>query len=218
MIQNILPVLAGQLNDYFRSTIGASRDVVVVGPPSGGDGNENDKDRVNLFLLHIEEEKAVRNGQHQANAGSNPPISVSVIVMMSASFPVSGYLKALEAISLIIEFFQGKHVFDHQNTPLLTDNVDRITADFVTWDLKELNQLWVNLGVQMLPSVTYRIRLLTYNGFIIRDEVPSVVRHQKGGGGELGKLMGASLAGVAGGLLAGSAKRDDDENAGEDEA
>jgi hypothetical protein len=218
MIQNILPVLAGQLNDYFRSMIGSAGEIVVVGPPGGSDGNENDKDRVNLFLLHIEEEKSVRNGQHQANAGSNPPISVNVYVMMSASFPATGYLKALEAISLIIEFFQGKHVFDQQNTPLLTDNVERITADFVTWDLHELNQLWVNLGTRMLPSVTYRVRLLTYNGFMMRDEVPSVVRHQKGGGGELGKLMGASLAGVAGGLLAGSAQREDDENVDSDEA
>ena len=217
MIQNILPVIAGQLNDFFSAALPGSEKVVVVGPPAltGADGSL--EDQVNVFLLQVEEEKSVRNGQHQVHAGSNPPISVNLQVMIAAHFPKSGYLKALEAISLVIEFFQGKYVFDHQNTPMLTDNVDRLTAEFFNWDLRSLNQFWFNLGVPMLPSVTYRIRMLTFYSQMIRDEVPSVVRHQKGGGGEFGKIMGASLAGVAGGLLAGHRKHEGDVNDDSDE-
>ena len=219
MIQNILLVLADQLNYFFHSVHPDKKDLVRVGPPVMPGEGIPDKDRVSLFLLHIEEEKSVRNGQHQVNAGSNPPISVNLQVMLSAHFPETGYLKALEAISLVIEFFQGKCVFDHQNTPMLTDNVERISVEFFNRDFQAMNQLWFNLGSPMLPSVNYRIRMLTFNSLMVRDEVPSVVRHQKGGGGELGKLMGASLAGVAGGLLAGSGKEsnDDDVNADTDE-
>ena len=85
------------------------------------------------------------------------------------------YPEALKFISSVIEFFQGKSLFTHQNTPMLSENANRLTVQMVNMDLQQLSNLWGNIGAKYIPSVIYKIRMLTYNENMIQEEVPRVL-------------------------------------------
>lgn len=149
------------------------------------------ENKVVVFVLNIEEEKSVRNGHFQSNPGMNPPVSVNLFLMFAANFTGENYLEALKFISSVISFFQGRNVFDHQNTPLLSANVDKITAEMVNIDLKELSNLWANLGAKYVPSVVYKLRMLNFNSFMEKEEVPTLLGLK--GNVNLNKMIGEAI-------------------------
>ena len=136
MLHNIIPVIADQLNDYLKSEYNLTEDRVTVSNLADIKGNPvaGIENKIAVFILNIEEEKSVRNGHFQANPGMNPPVSVNLYLMVAANFTGENYVEALKFISSVISFFQGRNVFDHQNTPLLSPNIDKVTAEMVNID------------------------------------------------------------------------------------
>lgn len=196
MLHNIIPVIADQLNDYLKSEYNLTEDRVTVSNLSDIKGNpiSGIENKIAVFILNIEEEKSVRNGHFQANPGMNPPVSVNLYLMVAANFTGENYVEALKFISSVISFFQGRNVFDHQNTPLLSPNIDKVTAEMVNIDFKELSSLWANLGAKYTPSVIYKLRMLNFNSFMEREEVPTLLGIK--GNVNLDKMIGAAMDGV----------------------
>ncbi|MGA1543280.1 MAG: DUF4255 domain-containing protein [Saprospiraceae bacterium] len=193
MLHNIIPVIADQLNDYLKSEYNLTGERVAVSSLVDIKGNpvSEIENKVVVFVLNIEEEKSVRNGHFQSNPGMNPPVSVNLFLMFAANFTGENYLEALKFISSVISFFQGRNVFDHQNTPLLSANVDKITAEMVNIDLKELSNLWANLGAKYVPSVVYKLRMLNFNSFMEKEEVPTLLGLK--GNVNLNKMIGEAI-------------------------
>lgn len=193
MLHNIIPVIADQLNDYLKSEYNLTGERVAVSGLVDIKGNpvSEIENKVVVFVLNIEEEKSVRNGHFQSNPGMNPPVSVNLFLMFAANFTGENYLEALKFISSVISFFQGRNVFDHQNTPLLSANVDKITAEMVNIDLKELSNLWANLGAKYVPSVVYKLRMLNFNSFMEKEEVPTLLGLK--GNVNLNKMIGEAI-------------------------
>ena len=77
---------------------------------------------------------------------------------------------------MIIEFFQGHSVFDRSNTPMLSSNIDKVTLDYVNLDFNELNNLWSLIGAKYIPSTVYKLRMLTFNQNMIREDVPGIIK------------------------------------------
>jgi hypothetical protein len=174
MLHNVLPVLGHQLNEFLSSEYGLSEDRVVVSSLVDLRGNMSSQieNRVVVTLLNIEEEKSIRNGQLQSYSGMNPPVFINLYVLFSANFPDTNYLESLKFISSVISFFQGKNVFDKMNTPMLSDNVDKIVVEFINSDLQQLTNLWGMLGAKYIPSVVYKLKMLTFSSNTIVEEVP----------------------------------------------
>jgi Pvc16 N-terminal domain len=174
MLHNVLPVLGYQLNEFLSSEYGLSEDRVVVSSLVDLRGNMSSQieNRVVVTLLNIEEEKSIRNGQLQSYSGMNPPVFINLYVLFSANFPDTNYLESLKFISSVISFFQGKNVFDKMNTPMLSDNVDKIVVEFINSDLQQLTNLWGMLGAKYIPSVVYKLKMLTFSSNTIVEEVP----------------------------------------------
>jgi hypothetical protein len=193
MLHNIIPVIADQLNDYLKSEYNLSEDRVTVSSLVDTKGNPvpGIENKIAVFILNIEEEKSVRNGHFQSNPGMNPPISVNLYLMFVANFAADNYLEALKFISSVISFFQGRNVFDHQSTPLMSTNIDRVTAEMVNIDLKELSNLWANLGARYAPSVVYKLRMLNFNSFMEKEEVPTLLGIS--GNVNLDKMIGKAI-------------------------
>jgi hypothetical protein len=128
-------------------------------------------------LLSIEEDRA---GQDQRVSGKNrfgdsetriPAIYLNLYVLISANFnsaetesPTLDYLEGLKRLSQVIAFFQGKNVFTQANSPLLATidkNIERLSAELFSFNFEQMNHFWSIIGHSYLPSVLYKIRVIT---------------------------------------------------------
>ncbi len=208
MIHNVMTVIAQQLNEFMRNELNLSEDMVVVNSlvDLKGDPNMQIENRVCLFLQRIEEEKVAKSGGFQANPGMAPPVRVSLHIVFAANFPDPNYREALRFISLVLEFFQGRGTFDRSNAPGLPPGLDKLTFDLADLDYQEMNNLWSLIGAKYIPSLVYKVRMLTFSQDMIREDVPSVVKRSSPG--RLGQgLIREGLEGALGGLLGNAEKR-----------
>ena len=178
MIHHIISVINTQLNEYIRNELNISEEMVIVSSLMDIKGNANMQieNKVCLFLQNIEEEKIAKSGGFQANAGMAPPMYINLYLVFAANFPDPNYIESLRYVSMIIEFFQGHSVFDRSNTPMLSSNIDKVTLDYVNLDFNELNNLWSLVGAKYIPSAVYKMRMLTFNQNMIREDVPGVIQ------------------------------------------
>jgi Pvc16 N-terminal domain len=77
------------------------------------------------------------------------------------------YLKSLNDISKIIEFFQGKKLFTQANTVYNRNNTAmnnienfRFSVELYTPTFEEMNFIWGTLGGRQLPSALYKISMI----------------------------------------------------------
>jgi hypothetical protein len=166
------------LNEFISNELNISEDIVIVSSLMDIKGNANMQieNKVCLFLQNIEEETIAKSGGFQANAGMAPPMYINLYLVFAANFPDSNYMESLRYISMIIEFFQGHSVFDRSNTPMLSSNIEKVSLNFVNLDFGELNNLWSLIGAKYIPSATYKLRMLTFNQNMIREDVPGIIK------------------------------------------
>ncbi len=176
MIHEVLPVIVDEVRDFLMSRVGASEEQVVLGNIVNQDGTiaVNGEDRVIVSLINIERDGSFQ-GKGMAGYGKvNAPVHINVYVIFAAYFRNTNYIEALKFISGVVGFFQGKSVFDHHNTPMMTSNANKVRLEIVNIDWRELSNLWAAIGAKYIPSVVYRIRTLDMDEDRITDEVPAV--------------------------------------------
>ncbi len=181
MIYKVVPTVIASLNEYIKNEFNLQDDMVILTNPVDMKGNLNTQidNKLCVFLQHIEEEKLLKNGAYQTNAGMNPPIHFNIYLMFIANFPDPNYLESLRFISIVLEFFQGTRVFDRSNLPLLSNNVDKIAFEYMNQDSKELSNVWGMIGLKYMPSLIYKMKLLSFTNHLIREEIPSIIGNSK---------------------------------------
>ena len=95
--------------------------------------------------------------------------------MFSAYFPNFNYVEALRYISLVIEFFQNNNIFEDANTPGLPENGNKIYSELLNISLDEINKLWGNIGANYVPSVSYKLKSILFDGEMISEDVPRIL-------------------------------------------
>ena len=177
MIQNILSTISNQLDEFLRNELNLSEEMVVVSSIVDVKGNVSMQieNKICIFVQNIEEEKLIKNGGFQTRAGMPPPMYINLYLVIAANFPDPNYAESLRFISLIIEFFQGKNIFDRSNTPMMSSNIEKISLEFINLDFQELNNLWSLIGAKYIPSVVYKLKMLTFNQSMIREDVPNII-------------------------------------------
>ncbi|MDB4582339.1 DUF4255 domain-containing protein [Draconibacterium sp.] len=131
-----------------------------------------------ITLINIEEEKhlkpppAIKELNRQFIVKQNPEINLNLYVLLTAFS--SHYETSLGIISDAIKFFQSKHIFNHSNTPALDVKIEKIIADLFTLTFEQQNYLWSMMGVKYLPSVMYKLRMLSIDDEQIKDKVKPV--------------------------------------------
>jgi hypothetical protein len=181
MIHNVLPVIGASLNEYLRSEFQLTEDRVVVSGLTDLKGNIASQidNKLVVSLIGIEEEGTLTNAFPGA-PGINAPIHINLLAMFSANFPESNYTESLRFLSAIITFFQGARVFNHQNTPMLSTNIDKVTCEMMSLSFQEQNLVWGTLGAKYIPSVVYRFRTLSMSRGNILEEVPRILGGEQG--------------------------------------
>ncbi len=138
------------------------------------------EDAVLITLIHIEEERVAKsqdtyyyhnNGPQSSSIKRvNPAIRLNLYVFVSAQ--KNDYTEALKQISQVIRVFQAKNVFEKEE--MNNGHVEQLILDLYPLAFEQANNLWQALGVKIMPSVMYRVRLLTIQDTESGEEVAPV--------------------------------------------
>jgi hypothetical protein len=99
--------------------------------------------------------------------------------MMAANFGAGNYAEALKSISQAISFFQQQTSFDLKNSPGLDPRIEKLILDIENLKIPDLNNLWGLLGGRYLPSVFYKVRMITVDSEAIIGQVPVITKTQQ---------------------------------------
>ena len=150
-------------------------------------------DKIVFTLVNIEEESTLKNVPYQKRNGGNtaryenPPVYLNLYLLITSCNKTAGqndknYLDALEKLSHVIRFFQGKNAFSmaSSSSPDLTkfandDLVNMsIKAELYTLTFEQINYLWASLGGKQMPFVMYKLRLIAITDRKLAREVPLI--------------------------------------------
>ncbi|RZL40175.1 MAG: DUF4255 domain-containing protein [Rubrivivax sp.] len=181
MIDAALLHIAAHLNAVLRRAHQSAEDLVAVtglheadGSPAAGASH-----RLSAFLVNLERDgvpgqPASFMGGGERLARSAPPLHLNLLLMFAANYGGTTYPEALKLIGSTIACFQATPVLDAQNSPGLDPRLDRLVLAMESLSLQEMANLWGVLGGRYLPSVLYRVRLLTIDARQADAQQPAV--------------------------------------------
>ncbi len=169
-------------------TIGNVVDLKSIVLPNGT-LNVSDTTHVTIMMVGLDEER--REGKRPQYLPTddrqfmrlNPPVEIDLNVLFVAHS--KDYDTALRDLSDVLGFFQANPVFDATRFPALNATVE--TPEQTPWRLvsrlsftlsnltfEQQNNLWAMLGAKYMPSVVYRMRMLTIFDTKGQEKVPAV--------------------------------------------
>jgi len=170
MIGEALVFLKNQLNNYIKPIVdhdGTQPDPVEF---ISGDNMEPlsfKSGAISVLLINLEEEHALRAPDPYRRTAANgmqqsvqPDIRLNLFVLFVARY--AQYENSLNALSLVVRFFQKHHLFTHTDTPALSDNIERLVIELVTLPLAQQNEVWSSLRVAYHPSVLYKVKMVVF--------------------------------------------------------
>jgi hypothetical protein len=185
MIDKALSLLRDELENYITLSIG-SADVEVdnIGLLETSNSDSLTK-RIIITLVNVEEESTLKNASPLKKSSStivlyqNPPVFLNLYVLVTCNYSGDEYVHALERLSAVVRFFQGRNSFSFGSvtgtTPPATDILDlRFTMELYTLTFEQINHLWGSLGGRQVPFVMYKLRLVAITERAVLREVPAV--------------------------------------------
>ena len=184
MIHAAVSHISGQLNQFFRRSFVLAEDVVMMSNilDLSGSPAQNTDNKLLVLLVNVEKETT---SSRQANLGSAeristtyPPVHLNLYVMVAANFGGSNYSEALKFLSNTVSFFQRQPVFDHQVTPDMDKRINRLVLDIENLNIQDLSGLWGVLGGKYMPSILYKVRMVTFDSGDVINQLSPVKGHQ----------------------------------------
>lgn len=166
MLDITLKFVADELNSYLKARTGITDDVVKLGQVVDDNGKYAfPKESIVLTLVNIEQETVSRQQlpESQYLDGKTvklpPKLRLNLCVMLVARFTL--YDQALKYLSHTMNFFQANAAFSADKHPALDASIERLSLDLQSLNYDQLNQIWAYLGGKHLPSVLYRMRVVS---------------------------------------------------------
>ena len=172
MLAQVFQILVKNLNAYFNNMQAMdidSQSAVIKLLQQEGDQEaiKFPLNKVTPLLINIEEEGHLRTGDRFSRISVNgsretgfPDIRLNLYILFVCHF--QEYVDALNYLSLIVRYFQSYPVLDHQNTPELNENIDKLIVELKTIPLAEQNEVWNALRSAYRPSLLYRVRMVVF--------------------------------------------------------
>lgn len=182
MLFEVINIITEQVNSYLEEC-GLEKTVFpenIAILDTQQENADNLKDKVALSLLNIQEETSLKNFPNQSFENSkvvykNNIINLNLYILFSANRVT--YLKSLNDISKIIEFFQGKKLFTQANTVFNRNNTAmnnienfKFSVELYTPTFEEMNFIWGTLGGKQLPSALYKVSMVQIERNITQSE------------------------------------------------
>lgn len=182
MINQAISLLTTSLNQYLRRQFDLAEDVAIPSNIVEHDGAvvPHTNNKVLISLVNIEKQAIQGNLRHNAGASdgksesSYPPVHLNLYLMFTANFSGTNYAEALKFLSQVVGFFQSNPVFNHDNAPDLDRRIEKLTMDIENLNMKDLSSLWTIISGKYMPSILYKVRMITYDGGEIAARIPKV--------------------------------------------
>jgi hypothetical protein len=165
VIGDLVVHLCGVLDATLAGDVPGERRVVV--PTSGrSDTDPFQADAVTLLIVNVEEDRLLRPpNPHERRDESGvstvaPDLRLDLHMLLVARF--ARYDQSWTALSSLLRHFQTHPVVDRITDPALPDGIDRLAFTLQTLSLAEQAQLWGFLRTAYLPSLAYRVSMLTF--------------------------------------------------------
>ncbi len=189
MISKALSLLRDQLNFYIESLAETNPNNFIppvilgnIGQADAGNLSDSLDEMIVLTLVKIEEETTLKNGRHFVDRGNgveyrNRPINLNLYILFSANY--QSYEAALSRLSKVIAFFQGKRAFSYLNSPGAAspepefENL-KMVLDLHSLSFQETSFLWGSLGGKQMPSVMYKVRLVSIERDQLQESGPYI--------------------------------------------
>jgi len=178
MIHHALNLLFTELEAYMQIRLGArTEQYVAQGNVAQLEASNNAglEERIIISLVNIEEESTLKNYPNHSRTLNNeiryenPPVYLNLYLLFTANFPPDSpnYIQALTRLSVVIEFFQGRYVFNLSNVPAFGNNPElpdvldmQLILNLYTMTFEQINHLWGSLGGKQIPFVMYKARMV----------------------------------------------------------
>lgn len=172
MIDLALRFFAEEINAHLLKRTGSALGQAEPGMLVDDKGNwVVPQDALRLTLFQVEEERTLRDqAPDRLTSGARalqlpPPLKLNLVCVLAGRF--QQYAQAWRHLSLVMGFLHARPLFTPEACPGMPTGLDRLSAELVSWTPEQLNQLWATLGGKLLPSVTYRLRVV-----LLQDSEP----------------------------------------------
>lgn len=178
MIDAAIGHVASELNQHIRRSYALNEDMVVISNLLEQDGSVSVhvNNKLVLFLVNIEKDTTPHSPRRAAsptterNIVSTEPLYLNLYLMVASNFSGGNYNEGLKFISTAISFFQRQPVLDRYSSPALDHRIERLMFDIENLSMQDLSSMWGMLSGKYLPSVLYKIRMVTFDAGDIQQQ------------------------------------------------
>ncbi|WP_075342975.1 DUF4255 domain-containing protein [Tenacibaculum agarivorans] len=182
MLDRVLIFIRDLLNKELKMSFGLTEDIVMVSSLINLDGSitQNIENKIILSVINLEQEKAVKNTQEYHNTGRgtfnkmNPPVYLNMYLLISANYNSDNYIEALKMLSAVIGTLQATKVFTPSTHPDLDESVERLIFQIYNVPIQELSHVWSGIGAKYVPSMVYKVRMISIQKGRIIEQVSGI--------------------------------------------
>ena len=180
MIYETLICITEEINNNFKRKLHTNEEKAILSGIVNQDGTVaiQGENKIVVTLLNVEKDTIGRNTPGPPVGASipntAPAVNINLYVLFSAYFSSSNYHEALRFLSFVVAYFQSRNVFTRDNTPSMDPRIGKLIFELENLGADKLNNVWTTLGAKYMPSVVYKVRMLTFDDSIIREYRPGI--------------------------------------------
>ena len=183
MIEGTVSFIEESLNAYLQNKMNFKEERVISSNLVEQDGSVaiRDDNRVVISLVDLDEEPSLKNANRMDISSTGvkrsvlPPVNLNLYIMFSCFFTSDNYKVGLKYLSNIILFFQGRPLFTSQSYPQLSKyGIEKLSFEIYHPDYQARNNMWTILGIKYLPSIIYKVKMLSRSDQLVGEELPAI--------------------------------------------
>ncbi|AFL81193.1 hypothetical protein Aeqsu_1713 [Aequorivita sublithincola DSM 14238] len=169
MIDKALSFITDFLNQELKRTCDISSNLVIASGLVNPDGSvsENIQNKIVISVINLENETFPKSLDNFRTTASNtydktaPPVYLNLYLLISANYDSSNYLESLKMLSTVITSFHSNSYFTKNEHPNMPSPLEKLTLEIYNVPITELSHIWNGFGAKYVPSVVYKLRMIT---------------------------------------------------------
>jgi hypothetical protein len=179
VINVLIAHVVTELNAYVKLRSGVA-DRVVAGTLMTVEAKANPQlnDKVAAVVVNVEEDRVYKSVEtitkkpDGTGQVGRPEIRLKLYLLFAANLNV--YNEALKALGYVVTFFQHRDIFEYASIAALSGVTGRMVFELHSLTFEQQNHLWGAMGAKYLPSVLYKVGVVTIREDLAEAEVPPV--------------------------------------------
>ena len=181
MIDKALIFITNELNKELKMAFGIDEDRVIASSLINPDGSltENIENKVIVSVINVEHETAMGSMNQYLREGNEyskiaAPVYLNLYFLVSANYDSGNYLEAHKMLSAVIKMFQANPYYTRNSHPAMQLPLEKLTFEIFNLPINELSHIWSGIGAKYVPSIIYKVRMMTVQEEKITKQVPAI--------------------------------------------